>query len=228
MYCCDRKSRAAYAQSFALWQHLEQATIEFTCHDHSSRTLLLRSIVDIVSIIRDYTPRSLYCCLFAPHICMVCSSRTSRSWWITQSTQHHRRGFNSTYKSSHFQRTLRCHLVSTKQFDSTHSGSDVTDEGQGWKPPPQAKCENHDPLSLYFGFIIFWYSLNLKTYYNRCSVKMLKSSCVRRKFSWGILFSGVWCHFYLVCLVCDVIIWRQIHVFQANVFVNFAPISLSR
>ena len=32
MYCCDRKSRAAYAQSFALWQ---QATIEFTCHDHS-------------------------------------------------------------------------------------------------------------------------------------------------------------------------------------------------
>ena len=55
-YCCDRKSRAAYVQSFALWQ---QATIEFTCHDHSSRTLLLRSIVDIVSITRDYTPRSL-------------------------------------------------------------------------------------------------------------------------------------------------------------------------
>jgi len=39
-YCCDRKSRAAYAQSFALWQ---QATIKFTCHDHSSRTLLLHS-----------------------------------------------------------------------------------------------------------------------------------------------------------------------------------------
>jgi len=67
-YCCDRKSRAAYAQSFALWQ---QATIEFTYHDHSSRTLLLRSIVDIVSITLDYTPRSLYYCLFAPHICMV-------------------------------------------------------------------------------------------------------------------------------------------------------------
>ena len=30
--CCDGKSRAAYAQSFALCQ---QATIEFTCHDHS-------------------------------------------------------------------------------------------------------------------------------------------------------------------------------------------------
>ena len=68
MQCCDRKSRAAYKQSFALWQ---QATIEFTCHDHSSRTLLLRSVVDIVSITRDYTPRSLYDCLFAPHICLV-------------------------------------------------------------------------------------------------------------------------------------------------------------
>jgi len=31
-HCCDRKSRAACAQSFALWQ---QARIEFTCHDHS-------------------------------------------------------------------------------------------------------------------------------------------------------------------------------------------------
>jgi len=26
----------------------------------------------------------------------VVPSRTSRSWWITQSTQHHRRGCNST------------------------------------------------------------------------------------------------------------------------------------
>jgi len=31
-WCCDQKSRAACAQSFALWQ---QATIEFTCHDYS-------------------------------------------------------------------------------------------------------------------------------------------------------------------------------------------------
>jgi len=29
---CDRKARAASAQSFALWQ---QTTIEITCHDHS-------------------------------------------------------------------------------------------------------------------------------------------------------------------------------------------------
>jgi len=31
-YCCDRKSRAACAQSFAPWQ---QATIEITRRDHS-------------------------------------------------------------------------------------------------------------------------------------------------------------------------------------------------
>ena len=32
-YCCDRKSQAACAQSFAPWQ---QATIEFTRRDHSN------------------------------------------------------------------------------------------------------------------------------------------------------------------------------------------------
>jgi len=41
--CCDRKSRAACAQSFAPWQ---QATIEFTRRDH-------------------------YYCLFAPHIYII-------------------------------------------------------------------------------------------------------------------------------------------------------------
>ena len=67
-YCCDRKSRAAYAQSFALWQ---QATIEFTCHDHSINAC----------------SRHIYV--------WCCSSRTSRSWWITHLTQHHRRGCNT-------------------------------------------------------------------------------------------------------------------------------------
>ena len=69
-FCCDRKSRAAYTQSFALWQ---QATIEFTCHDHS-----------IIAC-----SRNLYV--------WCCSSHTSRSWWITQSTQHHWRGCNTTF-----------------------------------------------------------------------------------------------------------------------------------
>jgi len=64
-YCCDRKSRAACAQSFALWQ---QAATEFTCHGHS--------IIACSCHIYEW----------------CCSSRTSRWWWITQSTQHHRRG----------------------------------------------------------------------------------------------------------------------------------------
>ena len=68
VHCCDRKSRAACAQSFALWQ---QATIEFTCLDHSPRTLVVTFNRSHARIIRDYTPRSLYYCLFAPHICMV-------------------------------------------------------------------------------------------------------------------------------------------------------------
>ena len=66
--CCDRKCRAAYAQSFALWQ---QAIIEFTCHDHF-----------IIACLRHIY---VWCC----------SSRTSRSWWITQSTQRYRRGCNN-------------------------------------------------------------------------------------------------------------------------------------
>ena len=45
---------------------------------------------------RDHTPRSLYYCLFVPHIYGCYSSRTSRSWWITHSTQRQRRFCNST------------------------------------------------------------------------------------------------------------------------------------
>jgi len=56
-YCCDRKSRAAYAQSFALWQ---QATIEFTCHDYSPRTLVVTFNRSQVNIGRASTPRSLF------------------------------------------------------------------------------------------------------------------------------------------------------------------------
>ena len=55
-------------QSFALWQ---QATIEFTCHDHSSRMLVVTFHRSHARIIRDYMPRSLYYCFFAPDICMV-------------------------------------------------------------------------------------------------------------------------------------------------------------
>jgi len=56
-YCCDRKSRAACAQSFALWQ---QATIEIT------RSLVVtvsrhnQLFNRFTSIIRGHPPRSLH------------------------------------------------------------------------------------------------------------------------------------------------------------------------
>ena len=68
LYCCDRKSRVTCAQSFTLWQ---QATIEFTCPDHSPRTLVVTFNGSQVNIGRASTPRSLFYCLYAPHICMV-------------------------------------------------------------------------------------------------------------------------------------------------------------
>jgi len=44
---------------------------------------------------RDHARNLSYCCLLALHIWWCYSSRTSRSWWIIQSTQHHRRGCNT-------------------------------------------------------------------------------------------------------------------------------------
>ena len=87
-YCCDRKSRAAYAQSFALWQ---QATIEFTCHDHS-----------IIACSRHIY---VWCC----------SPRTSRSWWITQSMQHHRRVCNNCSRTITLSTTSKSLLKSNKK-----------------------------------------------------------------------------------------------------------------
>jgi len=51
------KARAPCAQSLAL-RH--QATIEFTCHDHSPRTLVITFNRSHFSIGRASTPRSLY------------------------------------------------------------------------------------------------------------------------------------------------------------------------
>ena len=51
-YCCDRKARAACAQSFTLWQ---QAAIEIMCCNHSSPTLVILFYCSQASIGRDYT-----------------------------------------------------------------------------------------------------------------------------------------------------------------------------
>ena len=62
--CCDRKTRAAKLRTAAASNN----------RDHSSQSLLPL----LARAMRIY----------------FCSSRTSCSWWITQSTQHHRRGCN--------------------------------------------------------------------------------------------------------------------------------------
>jgi len=88
--CCDRKARAACAQSFALWQ---QAT-ETTRRDHSTRTLDIMFNRSQVNIGRAYTPRPLYYCSFAPLTYGCCSSRTPRLWWVAHSTQRQPRDCN--------------------------------------------------------------------------------------------------------------------------------------
>ena len=70
------ETRAASAQSFALWQQATQ-------REHASQSLLLL-LVCVTHV---------YCC----------SSCTSRSWWITHSTQRRWRGCNNIH--SFFQRT---------------------------------------------------------------------------------------------------------------------------
>ena len=180
-YCCDRKSREAYAQSFALWQ---QATIEFICHDHSiiacsrhiycmygavlhahpvrgeshnqrnttgevattsppilhephrSHVLFVTSAHgttftswsqhDFVAIgnperymcakLRIVAASNKRSCAMITLLLLVratyiycCSSRTSRSWWITHSTQ--RRGCNSTIYDFNSKTPKQCRLV---------------------------------------------------------------------------------------------------------------------
>jgi len=95
--CVATGNPAACSHSFALWQ---QATVELTCHDHSHMPWYASRYVQsftryIVSITRDWTPRSLYYCSFAPHIHGCCSLRISRLWWTAHSTQHQPRGCNS-------------------------------------------------------------------------------------------------------------------------------------
>jgi len=45
-------------------------------------------------------------------------------------------------------------------------------------------------------------AFTMETLSNR---RFVLRSGVRRKFEWGVSFTGVWCQLYLVCVVCDVI-----------------------
>ena len=97
VYWCDRKSLAACAQCFAPRQ---QATIEIMLAISLCVRLSLRSIVHML-ISAELPRRNLsFYCLLALRILWCYFSRTSRTWWITQSTQRHRNStsirFNST------------------------------------------------------------------------------------------------------------------------------------
>jgi len=110
-FCCDRKARAANAQSFTLWQ---EAAIEITLIVTISKYYQL-----FTSIIGDRSPRSLCYCLFVPHIYGCYSSRTSGSWWVAHSTQRQPRGYRSTmvWKLAKV-KTNKKHLQTAKNNDS--------------------------------------------------------------------------------------------------------------
>ena len=97
--CCDWKSRAACAQSFARWQ---QATIAITRRDHSMSSPLASTIncspgsqalTEVTH--QDHSIGITLLLLVRATYIYFCSSRTSGSWWIIQSTQHQQRGCNS-------------------------------------------------------------------------------------------------------------------------------------
>jgi len=73
-------------------------------------------------------------------------------------------------------------------------------------------------------------SLNSKLFHWNLTQKTSCSTQWRTQkiFMGRVSFNRTWCHFYLVCVVCDIIIWRHIHVFQTNVLAKFALISHSR
>jgi len=110
--CCDRKGRAASAESFTLWP---QATTEIIRRNHSSRKLVILFNRSQPGTGRNSTPQSLYHCLFGPRINGCYSSRTSRSWWIAHSTQRQPRGCNNVTEVFHFL-LKRCLLLWTQMM----------------------------------------------------------------------------------------------------------------
>ena len=124
-----------------MWR--EQAKIEFTCHDHS-----------------------VFTC--SRHIRVwCCSSRTSRSWWITHLTQHHRRDCNTcevTVANSNYKH-FYSFLTSTSAphfekgsatFDSMHSSNPLTSDHYGF-------CAEPSPENLHQGgFTFVWVGLDIE------------------------------------------------------------------
>jgi len=105
---------------------------------------------------KDHLTWLLYYCLFAPHIFVCCSSRTSRLWWIALSTQHQLRGCNNIPRLQWMFFLWRLHLA-----PPSHPGQRAT---LLWLENPSSKCakvhtvaasNNRDPTSCSFYFCLF-------------------------------------------------------------------------
>ena len=86
--------RASHRGSKQQYRSPDEITLVVTVRKH------IQLFTRFTSIVRGHSPRSLQrdhsIIAGSRHIYVwCCSSRASRSWWIKQSTQHHRRGCNT-------------------------------------------------------------------------------------------------------------------------------------
>ena len=77
---------------FMYWACERQGRIFLVLRSKSSSCKCAILYTVAISNNRDHLRSSLYFCLFASHIFVRCSLRTSRLWWIALSTQHQLRG----------------------------------------------------------------------------------------------------------------------------------------
>jgi len=101
---------------------------------------------------RVHMPWSLYYCLCCSrHMLMLyvwcCSSRTSRSWWITQSTQRHRRGCNMTniqliFYFTHLQQAIGHELPCSNSYWSRHVYLGIKTLATSVKRQPTRSCKS--------------------------------------------------------------------------------------
>jgi len=134
--------------------------------DHA-RNLSLRMLVAAfyrshVNIGRATTSQSLLLFLLALHIWWCCSSRTSRSWWITQSTQHHWRGCNRVIKTSLHQDgfiNVQRFWLNLHLFHTVWSNEHFANNGTSFR--------NHDML-----LVISASSVKANTFWRRASSRL--------------------------------------------------------
>ena len=110
--------------------------MEFTCHDHSSHTLVVTFNRSHVSIGRNYTPRSLFYCLFAPPIYgVVLRAHSVRG---ESHIQHNATGDVATLVNIKTTRQLYVTLETTRKYHNKKYQEKFT--GTSSHPVPEATC----------------------------------------------------------------------------------------